>query len=604
MPTFIELFAGGGLVRAGLGPGWTCVYANEWSAAKAETYKANYGSSELRVKDVLKVAPDEFPAAADLLWASFPCQDHSSAGGRSGFKDGNRGRLVFHVLALLARVAALGNAPRVIALENVVGLLSADGGNDFERLLTGLVSIGYRVGAMAVDAVHWLPHSRPRVFIVALEAGVAVPPGLTLRRPRGPWYPKVLVRALGAQPPAVARYLLWWTLPQPPPRELALQDVVEPFQSAAENWRTPENVAKLLATCRPDDLDRLAAARRAGEPTYGTAGLKRWDRTKQAGRSLLVRTDGTISCLMGKPDLHYGQLLRVDGEHVGIRPFTVREFGALMGVPKDYRMPPTVCRAARLAGEGVAVPVVRWLAAHLLEPLSAAENAPEEVPAAARVRLRPARARKEVQAPRPGARLKRTTIGTTAYLLPEESARVHELAAGLDVSVHELLMRGLDRMFMERGCSPVRRIPKTLRAGRARRGEGDIARLPSRLVREHLQVRFVVGPRTSGLRRRQRSLAAGLTSTRPISNAVLGRHASSSSRYSPCNRRPGASSPSRTRVDQRSRSTSRSLSVVGRGRRSRQQSRSALVQGCHGGVMAPGKMSGSAGVLRRATKHV
>lgn len=495
MPTFVEFFAGGGLVRSGLGAGWTCLYANDWSAPKAETYKANYGEAELHVKDVGEVTADEFPKA-DLLWASFPCQDHSSAGARSGFKDGSRGNLVFHVLDMLTQVAARGKAPGVIALENVLGLVSAEGGEDFERLLTGLVSIGYRVGAMAIDAVHWLPHSRPRVFIVAVADGMPLPAGLTTKRPRGPWYPKALTRALTAQPPAVARHLLWWTLPQPSARIVQLGDIVEPFGSASERWRTCENVDALLATCRPDDLERLASARRSGAPVYGTAGLKRWDRTKQQDRSLLLRTDGVVSCLMGKPDLHYSQLLRVNGDQASIRPFTIREFARLMGLPSDYRMPPTVRRAAKLSGEGVAVPVVRWLAAHLLEPLAAAGQVSAVMSAASHERRRPARARKKIQAaPRSGGGVKQKTVGTTAYLLPDESARVHELAAGIGISVHELIMQGLDRMFMGRGLAPVRRIPKTERArGARRKGEEAITRLPSQHGRQ--RNRLHVRPRT------------------------------------------------------------------------------------------------------------
>ena len=203
---------------------------------------------------------------------------------------------------------------------------------------------------------------------------------------------------------------------------------------------------------------------------------------------------------MGKPDLHYSQLLRVDGDQTSIRPFTIREFGRLMGLPSDYRMPPTVRRAAKLSGEGVAVPVVRWLAAHLLEPLAAAEQVPGAVSAVPLKLRRPARARKEVQvAPQPGARLKQKTICKTAYLLHDESARVHELAASVGVSVHELLMQGLDRMFMGRGSAPVRRIPKTQRASRASRaGNEHIARLPSRRRRANSHGRSHTTGRAAG----------------------------------------------------------------------------------------------------------
>ena len=43
-----------------------------------------------------------------------------------------------------------------------------------------------------------------------------------------------------------------------------------------------------------------------------------------------------------------------------------------MGLPESYRLPKAATSALHVVGDGVAVPVVRWLAAHLLEPLVAA----------------------------------------------------------------------------------------------------------------------------------------------------------------------------------------------------------------------------------------
>jgi DNA (cytosine-5)-methyltransferase 1 len=42
-----------------------------------------------------------------------------------------------------------------------------------------------------------------------------------------------------------------------------------------------------------------------------------------------------------------------------------------MGLPESYRLPAAATAALHVAGDGVAVPVVRWLATHLLEPLLA-----------------------------------------------------------------------------------------------------------------------------------------------------------------------------------------------------------------------------------------
>ena len=43
MPSFYEFFAGGGMARAGLGDGWTCLFANDFSQMKARAYKENWG---------------------------------------------------------------------------------------------------------------------------------------------------------------------------------------------------------------------------------------------------------------------------------------------------------------------------------------------------------------------------------------------------------------------------------------------------------------------------------------------------------------------------------------------------------------------------------
>ncbi len=126
----------------------------------------------------------------------------------------------------------------------------------------------------------------------------------------------------------------------------------------------------LLETCRNADRARVEAAKLAGRPVYGMVTNRAGGRGER--RYLSVRTDGVVNCQMGKVDLRYGQILRVDGDEVGIRPATTAELARIMGIRPGYVMPSSVAQAARLAGEGVAVPVVRWLSRVLLEPIAAA----------------------------------------------------------------------------------------------------------------------------------------------------------------------------------------------------------------------------------------
>src|ERR1700756_2512225 len=86
MPEFYEFFAGGGMARTGLGPGWTCLFANDFDPKKACAYRQNFGAAELKLGDVRAVTPPALPGAADLAWASFPCQDLSLAGVGAGLQ--------------------------------------------------------------------------------------------------------------------------------------------------------------------------------------------------------------------------------------------------------------------------------------------------------------------------------------------------------------------------------------------------------------------------------------------------------------------------------------------------------------------------------------
>ena len=68
----------------------------------------------------------------------------------------------------------------------------------------------------------------------------------------------------------------------------------------------------------------------------------------------------------------------IEGKRVCSRLLSPREAARLMGLPDTYALPKNYNDAYHLAGDGVAVPVVRFLAAHILEPLLAAALAVEK----------------------------------------------------------------------------------------------------------------------------------------------------------------------------------------------------------------------------------
>jgi site-specific DNA-cytosine methylase len=120
---FYEFFAGGGMARIGLGPGWMCAFAHDIDERKGASYIKNFGCEGLVVGDIAKLKPADLPGAAELAWASFPCEDVSEAGKHAGL-DGFRSTTVFSFLALMKALCGEGRAPRLIVLENVVKLMA------------------------------------------------------------------------------------------------------------------------------------------------------------------------------------------------------------------------------------------------------------------------------------------------------------------------------------------------------------------------------------------------------------------------------------------------------------------------------------------------
>lgn len=365
---FYEFFAGGGMVRAGLGGRWTCLFANDIDPAKGEAYRANWGERELTVGDIADVPVSGLPGIADLMWGSFPCQDLSLAGAGAGL--GGRRSGTFHAFRDLARrLAADGRAPRILAVENVCGTLTSRGGQDFEIICRTFVEAGYRWGALVINADRFLPQSRPRLFVVGVRAGIPIMPGLISAGPAGTFHTAGLVRAIGHLPGALVDAMVWWQLPPPLSRPPPLASLIEGVE-ADLRWHSEAHTARLLALMSPVNLAKVTAARVTGERAVGA--LYRRTRREADGRRVQraeCRFD-IAGCLRTPAGGSSRQvLLVIDGGRVRSRLMSPRETARLMGLPDHYRLPTGIGAAFHLTGDGVAVPVVRHLADRLFEPL-------------------------------------------------------------------------------------------------------------------------------------------------------------------------------------------------------------------------------------------
>lgn len=360
--TYCEFFAGGGLARLGLGEDWRCLFANDMDPAKQAAYSSAFGASETRGGDVWKLSRADLPARFDLAWASFPCQDLSLAGARGGLK-GERSGAFFGFWRLIEAMGA--KAPPLIALENVVGLLTSHGGKDFAALMTALADEGYRAGALVLDAAMFTPQSRPRVFVVATKG--AVPARLTQAGP-GAFHPDAMVRAVATLPEKAARAWVWWRVGEPPLLNTALGDLLE--NDARVTWNSTAQTRALLALMSPRQTAQIKTLKASGGRHVGA--LFRRIRVEHGVKvqRAEARFDGLAGCLRTPGGGSSRQtVLVIENGAVKSRLLSPRECARLMGADDSYPLPATTTAALHLMGDAVAPPVVRWLSTQLLIPL-------------------------------------------------------------------------------------------------------------------------------------------------------------------------------------------------------------------------------------------
>jgi DNA (cytosine-5)-methyltransferase 1 len=96
-----------------------------------------------------------------LLVGGTPCQSFSVAGLRKGLED-PRGNLMLTYLGIAEKFK-----PKWLLWENVPGVLSSNGGEDFACLLKGMAELGYGFAYRVLDAQYFgVPQRRRRVFVV------------------------------------------------------------------------------------------------------------------------------------------------------------------------------------------------------------------------------------------------------------------------------------------------------------------------------------------------------------------------------------------------------------------------------------------------------
>jgi DNA (cytosine-5)-methyltransferase 1 len=363
--TAIEFFAGIGLMRLGLDrAGIKTVWANDIDPAKREMYAANFGSDGFVLADIRDVQADTVPPA-DIATASFPCIDLSVAGNRQGLGQRSapktaywQSSMFWEFIRLLREMGS--QAPGVVMCENVLGFANSNGGRDLETALRALNALGYSCDVLLVDARHFVPQSRPRVFIVG-----AKPPWPPTRP-----LPLTAVRPLWALD-LVDRYpdliLHNHPLPELPAGPPSLSGYIEQLPVDDERWWGEERLRRFLESLSPIQSARLDQLRARAGKSWRTA----YRRTRKGRPVWEIRRDGIAGCLRtARGGSSKQALVEVDRGEVRVRWMTGREYANLMGAPSTYRLPDRRVQALHGFGDAVCVPVISWLCKSYIVPLA------------------------------------------------------------------------------------------------------------------------------------------------------------------------------------------------------------------------------------------
>jgi DNA (cytosine-5)-methyltransferase 1 len=327
--TFIDLFAGIGGTRLGFQQaGGKCVFTSEYDRFCVQTYRANFRPEHEVAGDIRTLTVSDEKIAAqipdhDILVAGFPCQPFSIAGvskknalGRAhGFECETQGTLFFDICKILQV-----KRPVAFLLENVRNLRSHDGGKTFDIIMRSLRELGYHVDARVIDAQHWVPQHRERVYIVGFRQETAFKiDDVPLPQAKPPVLATILHPENGTEKPH-------------PGYTTATGQVERKYTLTSHLWTYLKNYKK----------KHEAAGNGFG---YG-----------------LVTPGDVARTLSARYYKDGSEILVSRGGNRNPRRLTPRECARLMGFPDDFRIPVSDTQAYKQFGNSVVVPVIQAIA--------------------------------------------------------------------------------------------------------------------------------------------------------------------------------------------------------------------------------------------------
>jgi len=362
---FCEFFSGGGLARLGLAENWNCVFANDISSMKGEIYNKNFSNeSNLLIEDIRKIKAIDINKNPILAWASFPCQDLSLAGNGKGI-NGERSSTFWDFWRIINEFKDEKRTVPIVVIENVPGLLTSGKGKDFNSLLSSIVSSGYYVGAIIIDARYFVPQSRKRLFIVAIKKEILIPELIQTSE----FSDKLILSAFNNLDENIKSNWIWWNLPMPESSTIELKNIIEKEPSGI-SWHSDSETNKIIKKMSPINYNKVVVAQKNEEETIGTIYFR--TRTSNGKRRVFaeVRVDGLSGCLRTPAGGSSRQtLIFISKKRIKTRLISPREIARLMGVDDNYILPNKYNDTYHLMGDAVVVQAVRWLDEKLLQPI-------------------------------------------------------------------------------------------------------------------------------------------------------------------------------------------------------------------------------------------
>jgi DNA (cytosine-5)-methyltransferase 1 len=291
------------------------------------------------------------PGRADCVWMSPPCVGHSEAGNKQGF-DEEQSRAFWPAWEKIEALDAQGRTPLIAAFENVTGIKP----ENLRAVQAAFERAHYRIATRIIDASPFVPQSRERYFVIGAHRDLGVDPE------------PLFEQAMQALPKRSVEFVDVLALDLPPERCL---------------WEySPAEVTRYLAMLSPLQRARLDAIQASGRPFAGPFSKRMRDVPGSMNREqrIEIKFDGLASALRVPGGRVNGKtkgggsskqylLIVTPGGKIRMRGIQPREAARLMGLPDSYVLPDNALQALALCGDGVVVPVVRFLVERVIEPL-------------------------------------------------------------------------------------------------------------------------------------------------------------------------------------------------------------------------------------------